>query len=522
MMSTSGASFRFRALPPELQYKIWEFALGIDGPPIMQCAEVDFLDLSGARTPTAYTPTARLGGSGTANASQYLAVPDVTQANKQARDAIERLQCLLRLGMPSNVVELRVKRRDTPPEAEKVSIWLNTTRDVLCLRVVDRELGNQRHLMANLWFTRWARYWYPHDFFQPLPFFGLDRFERVAIDWHCEVARRAICPLCATHACSMLRTAYMQQMYLIKGEERQFCPVCLIEYFNKLNSPTVEDPKGLLGCMAVNLERGIAEEEELLGPDEPGTFVCIFCQAVTACGAGRVAHEMARRAPDWKPVCHDWHGLFIYSDIDTLLMGRLPSLKTFYIIDTKVKLRPGKTLTLPCEQFEGRGCKFVEVDTRDDAWDLDPEVGPPYHEEMRPRSFHSFTFADELQRIAWNFACRQFTKARIDEQKANGEWNSDDDDDDSSNDDYYDSDEDDSDEESSENVGNDDHVAPGLEHGAGTAVENRRLNRPLRVQHYPLYVRAAYPSMGRNPSLLPSWPDSLLPVKVKVMARIDN
>ncbi|KAH8909871.1 hypothetical protein BR93DRAFT_423122 [Coniochaeta sp. PMI_546] len=510
MMSLSGASFRFRALPSELQDKIWEFALGIDGPPIMQCVEVDFLNLSGAHTPTAYTPTARLGGSGTANASQYLAVRDVTQANKQARDAIERLQCLLRLETPSNIVELRVKGRDTPPEAEKVSIWLNTTRDVLCLQassIVDRDLGNQAPEMTNLWFSRSGPYWFQHDFFQPLPFFGLDRFERVAIDWHCEVARRAIRHHCWTRACNMLQTAYMIQIYLNKGEEREYCSVCFIQRLNKGNSPTVEDADVLLTRMAFDLERGIEEEQELLGPDEQGTFVCKSCQAVTACGEGRVAHEMARRAPDWKPVCRDWHEPIIVSDMDTLFMGRLPSLKTFYIIDTKVKLRPGKTLTLPCEQFKGRSCKFVEVNTRDDAWDLNPEVWPSSHDENSPRPFHSFAFADELQKIAWDYACRQFTKARMDEQKANGEWNSDDDD---SDDEFFD------------NVGNDDHVAPVLENGAGTAVENLRLNRRLPVQHYQLYVRAAYPTMGRNPSLLPSWPDSLLPVKVKVMARIDD
>jgi hypothetical protein len=449
--------------------------------------------------PAAYIPTRDRGGDGTANVSHYLTVQNVTQADTQARDAIEHFQRTLRMKMSSHILEIKAKRREASQEAAEVPVWLNTKRDVLCLQapslVSRRAVGFPENPIL-FWFTSRQEFeWSPHDFFRPLPFFGLDRIERVAIDWQCETARASIRHNCMSEVCDLFRSVHNVEVYMIKGERRKYCSTCLQNYLSGLNLPEGGDVEELPARLGEEFPAHHQEWKQN-GPEEPGTFICQGCRVNTPCGEGRLEKDKVGTAPGWQPVCHRWHLPRTHSDIDTLLMGRLPSLKTFYIIDSMVKLRPGRTFTMPCEQFEGHNCKFVEVNTRDDAWDLNPRDWPRYNKKTHPNPSHSFRFADKLQRIAWSFACRQHAKARMDEQEANKET--------------YDED--------------DDVVVMDIDHSdrAGLPLEKQPLDEPIRSINLEPFERLEYPRMGWNPALQPEWPDSVLPVKVKVMARIDN
>jgi hypothetical protein len=113
------------------------------------------------------------------------------------------------------------------------------------------------------------------------------------------------------------------------------------------------------------------------------------------------------------------------SDIETLLMGRMPSLKAFYIVDPTIVFwegpwEPGTTphLSRPFEVFEGHNCKFVEVDPDDEAWDLDPLKYPRHHSVHNPNPFTSFMFADKLRRVVWRQMAIQHARGLIEAARA--------------------------------------------------------------------------------------------------------
>ncbi|OIW33655.1 hypothetical protein CONLIGDRAFT_186868 [Coniochaeta ligniaria NRRL 30616] len=525
-MTNTDMSFHLASLPKELQDMVWVSTTEVDRIPTMQCIEVDFLDgLQDAgewfelpHAPAAYLPTRRFGGAGTGDTSFFFGMRRLSQTSPEARDAVQHFQRVVRRKNPDDFVEVEVKHRNregSSAGAEDMSIWLNTKRDVICLQSPSQLLS--RALPSGTletwfsegegasgavkvsWFSDLVGYHQSSlDFYRPLPFFGLDQMEHVAIDFQCEKARHSIHPNCSATGCRLFRKAYHIELYHTAGEERKYCVTCLETYLDKINK-AVQDKEVDQYYLEPRMddEFSIFEDRdwaELLGPDEPGTFTCQSCSGQFACGNGRLAKVAEGGWPfdvtqyiGRQPTCYTWHLPGKGTDIETLLMGRLPSLKKFYVIDTSIKLRPGRQLTLPHEQFAGNACKFVEVDTHDDAWDIHPNMWPPYNEGTNPAPLNSFAFADELQRVAWDFMCRKQAKELMDLEN-NGNANDDDD-------------------------------------PLKSSVQDKQpLDRPILVDPgLETRLRALQgPAMVPNTSLQPSWPDNLLPVKVKVMARIDD
>lgn len=507
--------FPLGALPQELRDKIWETTLGLDGPPIIQCLEMDLLQgnkdtlspdwYEPPHTPAICPPTFRRGGHVTFNASHYLHVQNVAEAEAEARDALEHFLRALRLKTPSDILELKAKRHPLwakDPVMDEVSVWLNTKRDVLLLQspyyMTARHTSPDLSVFVN-WFCATPWVWSWRDSFRPLPFFGLDRVERVAIDWHLETKRRSIRRTCDLDGCGMLRIGYNVELYQTPRENRKYCTVCLgkiLEGWNKAVQDGEMDPDSLDTHVETEF-RGTAPDywnAEYLGTDEPGSFICKNCNKVHLCANGRLSNIVNQTPYDvteiegWQPKCLAWHHPAMESDIETLFMGRMPSLKTFYVIDTAIKLKqPASTSPLLCrphEVFEGHNCKFVEVDPEEAAWDLDPKRFPRCNPMTDPSPFTSFSFADKLRRAVWKSACHQHA-ALIYEQRASY--------------DPYDA--------------------------AKTEVplEKQPLNQPI-TESQAVYAQIhdlQFPMMGPSPSLVSEWPDSLLPVKVKVMARVE-
>lgn len=435
----SQAAFgNFNRLPRELQDKVWEATAVGDGSPIFQCLEVDFMDgfkesnagsgVKGWFRPphvaTLYAPTKQLEGDSTANASFYEYVRRVAQTNTCARDAIKWFERMFRGNSPqTDIVMLKAKFRGAP-SGQEMSAFMNVKKDLICLHGPSTEETRTFSRFDGLtrlsWFkvTHWW-VWPSTVIFRPLPFFDLHRFEHVAIDWNCETARKTIVRDCRAHACMRLKGAYYFNLYRVAGKDRPYCAGCASEVLGEMND-TATDSRSLQATLrdafhGPGVNRGIVT----LAPDEEGFFRCKRCLRECPSGEGRSWDLFGMDAPDrcvfdsvgWNPPCLHWHRSYISTDIDTLLMGRLPALKTFYIIDTEIKLRPGMQLTLPHESFAGHGCKFVEVDTHDEAWDLDRFRKVPLW-----NSFNSLAYAVRCEKILWRYYTREFTQALMDEQ----------------------------------------------------------------------------------------------------------
>lgn len=345
-------------------------------------------------------------------------------------------------GIRTKVLELKAKKRrrdiSSPEDAAEVTVYLRTDRDVLCLQCpsqlyagalpfgsVQRDwcnINSPPGWVQNPWFSP-QRVYNNHsswNIFRPLPFFGLDRVERVAIDFQCEMARHSIhrtCGMGVPATCS--RLAYHLHVY--RRRNRRWCGKCL---GRRLDVSNPETPPGML---MFQLDLRYSRRDPVLPPGEPGTFTCETCRHEFPAGHDRLEEVSAGTWPfdimehtDWQPECLPCHrpGVMI-SDIDTLLLGRLPSLKTFYIVDNTVKLKPGRQPTLPYEEFAGgSGCRFVEVNTDDDAWDISPEAYPPFHPATNPNPCNSFAVANRLKCVAWHYAARRHAQALMDEQRA--------------------------------------------------------------------------------------------------------
>jgi hypothetical protein len=525
-------SFPLQQLPQELQDQIWETTLGIDGPATIQCLEVDFMDgletprydrlpwFRGSHKPTIYAPLPLGHGWMTFSASHYLHVRDVAASSPQARQALERIQRRLRANMPADLIELHPEVRPEPFKKEPVdkpNVWLNTKRDILLLH--SPSVYTQRALEAGFairlnWFCPDDWSWCQHVSFRPLPFFGLDRVERFAIDWHVEVKRGSIRNGCRMGACKTLRQAYSSELYYTPRERRTYCPSCLGKELNRLNDQIREGTLSLEEFTETmiwdfNLDDSSVGADRKLGLDEPGTFYCRDCQGTIPCAEGR-EHVVVANTPyhasrtRWQPVCHAWHGPRIETDIETLLMGRMPSLKTFYIIDTDVKLFSEQyldiPLTLPCEVFEGTNCKFVEVNTQDPAWDVRGVERFDISSGQFP--FNSFRLAERLRWVAYCRANYRHAQSLMDVERVNG----------------------------------------GLEGEPGTmeqlTLEDEEMDMLMQdevpddrmpfnehilfrsVEHEGLHQLQG-PRMVHSRTLQSEWPEHLLPLKVKILARID-
>lgn len=543
-MAPANKPFRLSALPAELQDQVWETTVGLDGPPLMQCLEADFLDgyqdppgwFEGAHRPTIFIPTPRFGGAGTATASHFLHVQEVAKSSAEAREAIEHLQATLRLRNPGNILELKAKKRrrdiSSPEDAAEVTVSLRTDRDVLCLQCPSQmyaralPFGLEQHDWYDLnsppgyvnisWFSPQRIYDYDiWHIFRPLPFFGLDRMERVAIDFQCEMARHSLHRTCGRGACHMLRLAYHVHVYRTPRRYRRWCGKCLGGYLDGFNqgTPAQNGQRGMrLLLFQLDLLFFVAKPDRwgpVLPPDEPGTFTCESCRHEFPAGHDRLEEVSAGTWPfdvmehtGWQPKCLPWHQPLMISDIDTLLMGRLPSLKAFYIIDNTVKLKHGRQPTLPYEEFAGSGCKFVEVNTDDDAWDISPRAYPPFHPATNPKPCNSFAFADRLQCVAWDHVARQHTQALMEEQRA------------------ADGDDDDLDDVPTAQLVAQMVMIP----FADPVQDNQPLDMHIVRDDSEALMDVNFPAMDLSIYLRRhqgSWPESLLPVKVKVMARID-
>lgn len=524
-MSTTDMTFPLKALPRELQNQIWETTLGIGGSPIIQCLEIDMLQGIGdmfssvpsivrSGTPTLSPPTYHRGGRGTFNASHYLHVRNVAEADADARETLERFQRVLRLKPRKNILELKAKCQpglSIDAVLGEVSVWLNTERDLLLLQ--SPSYIAERHIIQGALSPNWFhnRTWrWDYRSFWPLPFFGLDRIERLAIDWQAETTRRSIRRSCGRFHCEDFRMAYHIELYRTPRKDRRYCAECLaraLEWVNK----AVQDRKMKSYSVRTylhfefRLNQRISWTDKPLGFDEHGNFTCKLCNREFPSSEGRL-REIVEGGPydmsqlvGWQPECHGYHDPGMESDIETLLFGRMSSLKTFYVIDTSVRLKgPASEAALLCrprEVFEGHNCKFVEVDPREAAWDLNTKQFPRYHKKNNPCPFTSFHFADKLRRAAWRFACRQNAKAPMEEQRANG-------------DPFYDGDLFD---------------APAGSAESKMPLQDRPLHSPVGES---LLVRSQvmdlqYPNMRESASLMSEIPDYLLPIKVKVMTRID-
>ena len=449
VMADAGPRHPFFSLPLELRDMIWQETVGLDGGPMIQCFEVDFLEgLEGLEpepaawftfphVPALYTASKQLGGQSTTGVSTYDTVRRVMQSCNQASNAISRFHGALCRNPPEKVVELKAKAPLAASGFQDVSVWMNTEKDLICLQgpstKLTREFRWDDDYTRVSWFCKRYHWWVKPTFtFRPLPLFSLDRFEHVAIDWNCEVGRQTIVPDCDDGACLTLKWAYYAGVYRTPGKDRKYCSRCLGDVLNR-PSWSATDPFGdfsdafyeqfIDAFYVLYTPDGFTYVgEPPLGLDEPGSFLCVECGKHEPSVEGRV-QSMIDKEPNentlnclgWAPKCRQRHRPSISSDIDTFVMGRLPALKTFYIIETNIKLKPGKQPTLPHEAFAGHNCKFVEVDENDDAWDLSE-----YSEHGGPtpwvHEFHAFGYADRLRWLVWVHATRQHTQSLLDQE----------------------------------------------------------------------------------------------------------
>ncbi|KAB5558481.1 hypothetical protein GE09DRAFT_114944 [Coniochaeta sp. 2T2.1] len=512
MANASNNSFRLNRLPPELRNMVWESTAGIQGGPIFQCLEADFMDgfrnwFDRHHIPTAVHASLDRGLCATTGASFYEGILDVTRSHPEARGALQHLDKKLRKAAPRDLVEIRARFRQAPPRQGYFSVWLSPSRDILCLQSTGKSSRNTQDgpgAHCVWWFNIREWHWYPPLSYHPLPFFGLDKMERVAVDWQLETAKGGIHRDCHERVCSGLRMAWYALLYQYGGGSREYCLSCITNMLHHINASDGD---------AIFLEDTLApiwqnQSPTEFGPDEPGTFVCQGCNNTFPAGEGRIKEEqMVDTGPlqpsRFDPICHDWHRPTISSDLETILMGRLPALKTFYIIDQDVKLKPGAELTLPYEKFEGHLCHFVEVNTDDDAWDLDPAVFPPSPPVPNtPVPFTSFAYADMLQRVAFRHASMEHARKLMREQEAQK--------------DPFDVDmltDSDSDPDSSALANNDPF--------AGRPLNRKPLTKPVQYpgKHMRRLKTLEYPNIRRDGQ---DWPEHIFTVRVKVMARIDN
>lgn len=450
--TTPDQTFPLENLPKELRDKIWDTALGLDGPPIIQCVEIDLLQgrldaedwFEDPHVPALFPPTYRRGGRDTFNASHYLHERNVARADREAGFSLERLKRTLRLKHGDDILELEAEcqpEQALDPVVSKATVWLNTRRDVLLLQTPNFIALHHVSLgsLAVNWFSlKGLERWWSWNFsFHPLPFFGLDQVERLAIDWQVETTRRSIRRSCGFGFCELLRIAYNVELYRTLPEDRKYCTECLADVLERLNRAVQERVINMMDLEDILVDdfrirpqaTGSTLTEEKLGLDERGTFTCQRCNGYFPCAAGRLGNVVAEAPYDtteiygWQPKCLHWHAPEIHSDLETLLMGRMPSLKTFYIVDTSIKFKePAPEAALLCrprEVFEGNNCRFVEVDPREAAWDLNTEQFPRYDATHAPCPFTSFNFAHRLRQVAWQFECCQHAKAQMEEQRAN-------------------------------------------------------------------------------------------------------
>jgi len=543
-MAPANVQYPVGDLPLELHDKIWEATLGINGPAVIHCLELDLMQgqsdirprledwFRPLHEPGICAPTHAHGGHYTFDASWYLHVRNVSNAGFGACSALQRLQQVLRLKRPADVLALQAKEhpesgQETCPRAlpeGKFPIWINTRKDILLLQspsyFTDCSVTPYDKDIRVNWFSplRWA--YSTCASFRPLPFFGLDRVERFAIDWNMETTRGSIHPTCHEDACNVLRRAYDIELYHTRREDRKYCSPCLAGMLNALNRD-VRDGRMTVRDFRMRMHDQFkvgsvdTATEEKLGFDEEGTFTCTNCDQEELCTTSRVP-AIVENAPrvvsrvGWQPECHAWHRPGIETDIETLLMGRMPALRTLYVFDGSVRLAqrsvPGLGLSRPHEVFEGYNCKFVEVDPTDPQWDLSPREFPRHHPLANHCPFHSFTFADHLRQVAWRHASCQHAQALMDEQWADR--------------DPYDAA--DSDDEEADMVEQDEWDDQEIAAQAAVPLEKAPLNDPIwvrtsdRIHMEDLEMLM----MGYSPSLESQWPDHLLPVKVKILARI--
>jgi hypothetical protein len=445
-------SFPFHDLPQELQERVLEeTVVSTTTKPRINVLEVDFIEgmtftadtaewYEPPHAPTLYTASSARGGEGVSNASAYIAARHVSESGPAARRDIEAIERRLRLNPRPDLVELKAKRyrrRAREGQQEEVSVWVDLKKDLLVLqgsRTVDNRWAegpfnwdDQRRWYYNrvYWFSphsdRIEEHWnYVGNcsFMAPLTFFQLHRFERLAIDWQTETTRRTIIGGCVHSGCEIAREEYFREVQCVKGTERRWCSKCLGETLDSA-SAVEQGWWAFKTFLAEGLGFGWIHKQVTQYPaDEPGSFTCRQCKQLYPCGEGRgdlidpVAaggdfekmFAVERSILGWTPKCREWHYPDWQGDIVSLFMGRLPALKTFYIVDTSIKLKPGKQPTLPAESFEGNDRRYVEVNLADDAWDL--SAHPPYDRQSNPLPFHSIGFARHVEAVAWRYACR--------------------------------------------------------------------------------------------------------------------
>lgn len=400
-------------LPNEILDMIFTAALDIDTKPTIQFLEADFCrenEGNQSLDPVFYLPTKEAGAEDIVDCSSYRSDLAIANTNWGGSNAYRKAALRNRTQYGKNLVEItaQVNREDfidvldpdSPrPEGKTHSIQLDPSKDLLCLQAPIRSSGNTADWFCTQdWdFTR------PNIYFRPLWPQGIDRLERLAIDWKTELTRGSIRSRCCSNfPCKYLKEVYRQVMYCTPPSERSYCSNCLGSLLDAM-SASVESSKMLYdlvdGEFGGEAERclpfGTNRQQLNSGVD---SFECVSCQTQYPLSEG-LASE---RRTSWEPTCLNWHQPKVHSDIETLFRGRMRKMRSFYIICTDIILKEGRKPAGQVEEFSGYRSRFVEVNEEDDCWDLTKVRGTtPQDRPGQKHGIDPFRYAEKLEEIAW-------------------------------------------------------------------------------------------------------------------------
>lgn len=391
-------------LPNEILDMIFAAALEPETKPVINFLEADFSRTNELHQPDPafYLPTSEAGSKDICKLSHYrsnLGIGKISWgANQQALKAPERdRQRAKREG--KKLIEITAQVNRHKPSNEKttgktLTIQLDPSKDLLCLQAA---LHNTQWFMAGTDPWEWSR----RTFFRPLWPRGIDKLERLAIDWKTETTRGTLSPRCGNNVCSYLSNVYNCEIYLVRGTQRKYCSWCTGDLLNAMNAAC-----GSFDALSQLVDGEFAVPGRfcgLGGSNEEGQFVCGYCRVTYPAAEGRTKIEEGVLVSSWKPKCLNWHDPTVQSDIETLFMGRMRRLREFYLVCTDITLKDGREAPKGKDEFVGNGARFVVVEEDDDRWDLSKVRGSGYR-DWRPNGVFDvdpFGYAKWLEDIAW-------------------------------------------------------------------------------------------------------------------------
>lgn len=382
----------FPWVPGEVQTLIWEHSALLHEPTI-HFLEVDFKQV----LPYLQLAGPQAGGQYNHRRSAYHKRAIIVRAGRQARVDLKRTQPRLLDSRLTVLKDLQDEER-YKNHGPIMDVWMKRNRDLVCFQ-------GPRHRMAwqhpAPWFhTTEPRYYPQHAVFRPLKEFGFHKLQRTGIDWDTEVARTSMGSGCDGQ-CALLCAAYFYEVNDFEPTRRTYCSDCmrlLVAHWNDIPRTTA----GLVTYIRTFFPVDPLQlRPDMWAQNDYLTFRCRACDRHIQVPRVFGYYDELKPAP-----CQPWHNPRIKTDILTLLMGRMPALKIFYVVDSSVKLKPNRSFSprFPYESFAGNDCSYVEVNPEDDAWDLtghQTAFRPDY-----PYGFNSMELARKVQLTAWRASGR--------------------------------------------------------------------------------------------------------------------